>query len=147
MSITNFRKVWWAKLTYYSQTFTREYSEHCQTSKMQLKTVNYFRKKLHLRCLTRFRIRLCPGCIVEYSCTKKTNSWKCKVEWSIKTKQAKMLRYYLFISDIKYSKRKYCHIHRPKPWNMIMKIMQTRSLRTGNVMFPRHFFEARFHRA
>ena len=33
---------------------TETYSEPCQTSKMELSTVNYFRKKLHLRRLPGF---------------------------------------------------------------------------------------------
>ena len=38
------------------------YSEPFQTSKQggYLFLGNYFRKKLHLRCLTRFLIRYCP---------------------------------------------------------------------------------------
>ena len=30
---------------------------------LRLKSVNYFRKKLHLRCLIRFRMGLCKACI------------------------------------------------------------------------------------
>ena len=52
-------------LTWNSLLFllTEMYSEPCQTSKMKLYAkivnVNYFHKKLHLRCWTGFWIRLC----------------------------------------------------------------------------------------
>ena len=45
---------------------SQAYWEHCQTSEVffwenswRLSTVNYFRNKLHLRCLTGFSVRLC----------------------------------------------------------------------------------------
>ena len=38
----------------------KAYSEPCQTNPVErLKAVNYVSKKVHLRCLTRFRIHHC----------------------------------------------------------------------------------------
>ena len=55
-----YTKTWPWQFTLYS---ANAYSEPCQISKQgdYLLGGNYFREKLHLRCLKRFWIRYCPG--------------------------------------------------------------------------------------